>query len=61
MTADVTTADIAAGDFNGDGKADVASIWDNDGLWYQDGANFGWTKVSDSAPDRLTAGDITGK
>ena len=59
MTSDTPDGDIAAGDFSGDGKADVASIWGN-GLWYQDGASFAWTKVG-SAPDRLTAGDITGK
>ena len=36
MTSSVTDGDIAAGDFTGDGKADVASIWPS-GLWYQDG------------------------
>jgi len=61
MTAYVTTGDIAAGYFNGDGKADVASSWGDLGLWYQDGATLDWTKVSDSAPDRLTAGDVTGE
>ncbi len=60
MTSYTTTGDIAAGDFTGDGKADVASCWNNDGLWYQDGDTLGWTKISDSAPDRLTAGDVTG-
>jgi hypothetical protein len=59
MTSETTTGDIAAGDFTGDGKADVASIWAG-GLWYQDGATLVWTKVSDSAPDSLTAGDVTG-
>jgi hypothetical protein len=51
--------DIAAGDFTGDGKVDVASSWTN-GLWYQDGATLAWTKVTGGAPDRLTAGDVTG-
>jgi hypothetical protein len=60
MTTLTGAIDIAAGDFNSDGKADVASIWSS-GLWYQDGATFDWTKVSDSAPDRLAAGDVTGK
>ena len=32
MTSEITTGDIAAGDFTGDGKADVASSWDSDGL-----------------------------
>jgi hypothetical protein len=58
MTSYATDGDIAAGDFTGDGKADVASIW-SDGLWYQDGATLAWKKVSDSAPYRLTAGDVT--
>ena len=44
MTAEVTTGDIASGDFTGDGTADVASIW-SDGLWYQDGATLVWTKI----------------
>jgi hypothetical protein len=59
MTAFATTGDIAAGDFTGDGKADVASIWDS-GLWYQDGTTLAWTRVPGSAPDKLTAGDVTG-
>jgi hypothetical protein len=58
MTPYATDGDIASGDFTGDGKADVASIW-SDGLWYQDGATLAWKKVSDSAPYRLTAGDVT--
>ena len=37
----------------------VASIWDS-GLWYQDGAGFDWTKVSNAAPTQVTAGDVTG-
>jgi hypothetical protein len=61
MTADVTTGDIAAGDFNGDGKADVASSWADFGLWYQDGATLDWTKIDDSPPFRVTAGDVTGQ
>jgi hypothetical protein len=60
MTSYATDGDIAAGDFTGDGKADVASIW-SDGLWYQDGATLAWKKISDSAPARVTAGDVTGK
>ena len=50
MTADDTTGDIAAGDFTGDGKADVASILGDDGLWYQDGATLAWTKIDDLPP-----------
>ncbi len=60
MTAEVTTGDIAAGDFTGDGKADVASIW-SDGLWYQDGATLAWTRIDELPPYRVTAGDVTGK
>jgi hypothetical protein len=59
MTSDTPDGDIAAGDFTGDGEADVATIL-SDGLWYRDGATFSWTKVSDSAPVSLTAGDVTG-
>ena len=59
MAASTPTGDIAAGDFTGDGKADVVSCWPN-GLRYQDGATLGWTKISDSAPVSLTAGDVTG-
>ena len=59
MTDSVPTGDIAAGDFTLDGKADVASIWSS-GLWYQDGATLDWTKVDSRAPNRLTAGDVTG-
>ena len=59
MSASNPTGEIAAGDFTGDGKADVASIWGN-GLWYQDGATLDWTKVSNTSPTRLTAGDVTG-
>jgi hypothetical protein len=60
MTTLTGAIDIAAGDFNADGIADVASSWVS-GLWYQDGATLGWTKVSDSAPDSVTCGDVTGK
>jgi hypothetical protein len=60
MTSEITTGDIAAGDFNGDGKADVASSWNSDGLWYQDGATLNWTKIDSSSPFRVTAGDVTG-
>jgi hypothetical protein len=59
MTSSIPTGDIAAGDFTGDGRADVASIWVS-GLWYQDGAALGWTKISGTAPVRVTAGDVTG-
>jgi hypothetical protein len=54
-----TNGDIAAGDFTGDGTADVASIWPG-GVWYQDGASLNWFAVPGTAPDRLTAGDVTG-
>ena len=60
MTSFVTTGDIAAGEFTGDGKADVASSWDGDGLWYQDGATLDWIKIDDIAPFKVTAGDVTG-
>ncbi len=59
MSDQVTTGDIAAGDFTADGKADVASIW-SDGLWYQDGATLAWTLIDSSPPDSVTAGDVTG-
>ena len=59
MWSNVPSGDIAAGDFTGDGKADVASIWSS-GLWYQNGATLGWTKVLSTAPSQLTAGDVTG-
>jgi hypothetical protein len=59
MTSETTTGDIAAGDFTGDGKADVASVW-SDGLWYQDGASLAWTKIDSLPPYNLTAGDVTG-
>ena len=59
MTFFTTTGDIAAGDFTGDGIADVTSCWDS-GLWYQDGVTQSWTKVSNTAPTRVTAGDVTG-
>ncbi len=61
MTSNVTTTgDIAAGDFTADGKADVASIWEGFGLWYQNGATLAWTRITWSPPDRVTAGDVTG-
>ena len=59
MASDITTGDIAAGDFSGDGKADVAGIFDG-GLWYIDGATLNWTKIDSSPPFRVTAGDVTG-
>jgi hypothetical protein len=66
MTADVTTGDIAAGDFNGDGIADVASNWGELGLWWQDGTTsvLGtppvWDQLDPMPAYSLTAGDITG-
>ena len=60
MTPDVGAKDIAAGDFDADGKADVASTWDDYGLWYQNGATSAWTKVDDLPAFRVTAGDVTG-
>ena len=42
---------IAAGDITGDGEADVISCWPS-GLWYQNGATLGWTKVYDTPPVR---------
>jgi enterochelin esterase-like enzyme len=59
MTSSIPTGEIAAGDFTGDGKADVVSCW-RDGLWYQDGATLDWTKVSGPGAVYLTAGDVTG-
>jgi hypothetical protein len=59
ITTNNPEGDIAAGDFTGDGKADVASIWSS-GLWYQDGATLEWTKVSGPGAVYLTAGDVTG-
>jgi hypothetical protein len=59
MWHNVPSGDIAAGDFTGDGKADVASIWSS-GLWYQDGDTLDWTKVTSTAPYTVTAGDVTG-
>jgi hypothetical protein len=60
MTPYATDGDIAAGDFTGDGKADVASSWEDDGLWYQDGATLVWTKIDDLPAHSVTAGDVTG-
>jgi hypothetical protein len=59
MAHSTPDGDITAGDFTGDGIADVASCWVS-GLWYQDGATLDWAKVSDSAPTQVTAGDVTG-
>ena len=61
MTPDVGAKDIAAGDFNGDGIADVASTWGNFGLYYQDGATLAWIQIDPSPPFRVTAGDMTGQ
>jgi len=60
MTSYVCNGDLSAGDFNGDGKADVASSWGKDGLWYQDGDSLAWTKTDSSPPFRVTAADVTG-
>lgn len=60
MTAFSTSGDIAAGDFTGDDKVDMAQNWSS-GLWYQNGATLGWKKVSSLAPHELTAGNIAGK
>ena len=59
MSSDIPLGGIAAGDFSGDGKADVASGWDT-GLWYQNGATLAWKKVTSEAPDNLAAGDVSG-
>jgi hypothetical protein len=59
MTSYATDRDIASGDFTGDGKADVASIWDS-GLWYQDGATLAWTLIDSLPPNDVAACDVTG-
>ena len=59
MYSNMPSGDIAAGDFTGDGKADVASNW-RSGLWYQNGATLDWTKVNSAASDKVTAADVTG-
>jgi hypothetical protein len=63
---DPPDGDIAAGDFTGDGQADVASIWGSS-LYYQDGETLDWTEIpvdtSDGpsgVPNSLTAGNVTG-
>lgn len=43
----------------GDGKTDIILCW-SDGLWYQDGATLGRTKIYDVAPYKVTADDVTG-
>jgi hypothetical protein len=70
LSTDTTNEDIAAGDFTGDGIADVAAIFQfgptsspqGPGLYYLDGASKTWTQVPDSAPApfSVTAGDLTG-
>ncbi len=50
---------IAVGDVTGDGKADMVSVWGS-GLWYQNGATWGWTQEYSKAPDRIAVGDING-
>jgi hypothetical protein len=66
MYPDPPDGDIAAGDFTGDGRDDVASIWTS-GLFYQDAATLAWTEIPVDDPDgpsgvpnRLTAGDMNG-
>jgi hypothetical protein len=59
MTSYTTARDMAAGEFTGDGRADVASVWSS-GLWYQNGATLAWTRVHHLTPNRIAAGDITG-
>ena len=59
MWPNFTTGDIAAGDFSGDGKADVAANWST-GLWYQNGVTRSWTWLSDEASNNLTVGDVNG-
>ena len=61
VTPEAGAIDIAAGDFNGDGKADVASSWEDFGLYYQDGATLASIKIDDLPPNNLTAGDVTGQ
>ena len=59
MTELTGAIDIAAGDFNADGIADVASSWVS-GLWYQDGSTLAWTFIDSVPPSNVTAGDVTG-
>ena len=58
-TPDRPGVPIAVGDINGDGKADMISVW-NSGLWWQNGATWGWNFVFDPEPFKVTAGDVTG-
>ena len=44
-----TPGPITSGDYDGDGKDDVASIW-SDGLWFQSGADLTWTWLSTNMP-----------
>ena len=70
LSTDTTKGDIAAGDFTGDGIADVTAIFDfgpvsnplGGGLYYLDGATKAWTLLPNSAPTpfSVTAGDVTG-
>jgi len=53
------SGDIEADDITGDGKADVASCWNN-GLRYQNGSNLVYRNVYGDPPHRVTVGDITG-
>jgi hypothetical protein len=49
---------IAAGDFNADGKKDLAGIWGSV-IYVRDSATAAWTVVSSGA-NMLTAGDLDG-
>jgi hypothetical protein len=71
LSTDTPTGDIAAGDFNGDGIADVAAIFDDlgpvtsqrgQGIYYLDGDSKTWNRFlrSEPAPFNIAAGDING-
>ena len=55
-----STGDIAAGDITGDGRADVASCWPGNGLWYQNGSSLGWHRITTYVPYNIAVGDLTG-
>ena len=59
ITPNITGVPIAVGDVNGDGKADMVSSWTS-GLWWQNGATWGWNKVYSISPLKLACADITG-
>ena len=70
LSPETTTKDIAAADFNADGIADVAAVFENGpvsnpqgpGLYYLDGASKTWSRIPNSDPPALniTAGDLSG-